>query len=75
MGCIKLGIPKPQDLRKKQAVAAAGQSQLMRMYEAGQVGKSHENPMEMEVSLQRSANIKCLYIYIYIYICFFAAID
>lgn len=36
MGCMKLGIPKPQDLRKKQAVAAAGQSQLMRMYEAGQ---------------------------------------
>ena len=34
MGCMKLGIPKPQDLRKKQAVAAAGQSQLMRMYEA-----------------------------------------
>ncbi|CAL1126435.1 unnamed protein product [Cladocopium goreaui] len=33
MGCMKLGIPKPQDLRKKQAVAAAGQSQLMRMYE------------------------------------------
>ena len=24
MGCMKLGIPKPQDLRKKQAVAAAG---------------------------------------------------
>jgi glutamate 5-kinase len=33
MGLIKLGIPKPSDLRKKQAVAAAGQSQLMRMYE------------------------------------------
>eukprot|EP00747_Dinoflagellata_sp_TGD_P213225 gnl/TRDRNA2_/TRDRNA2_86208_c0_seq1.p1 gnl/TRDRNA2_/TRDRNA2_86208_c0~~gnl/TRDRNA2_/TRDRNA2_86208_c0_seq1.p1 ORF type:complete len:374 (+),score=64.40 gnl/TRDRNA2_/TRDRNA2_86208_c0_seq1:131-1123(+) len=33
MGCIKLGIPKPTNLRKKQAVAAAGQSQLMRMYE------------------------------------------
>lgn len=39
MGCMKLGIPKPQDLRKKQAVAAAGQSQLMRMYEAGQALK------------------------------------
>eukprot|EP00439_Symbiodinium_sp_Y106_P043404 s2426_g5.t1 len=34
MGCIKLGIPKPTSLRTKQAVAAAGQSQLMRMYEA-----------------------------------------
>jgi glutamate 5-kinase len=33
MGCIKLGIDKPKDLRKKQAVAAAGQSQLMRLYE------------------------------------------
>ena len=33
MGCIKLGISKPKELRKKQAVAAAGQSQLMRMYE------------------------------------------
>ncbi|CAJ1362363.1 unnamed protein product, partial [Effrenium voratum] len=33
MGCIKLGIPKPTDLRTKQAVAAAGQSQLMRVYE------------------------------------------
>jgi len=33
MGCIKLGIPKPTSLRTKQAVAAAGQSQLMRMYE------------------------------------------
>ncbi|CAK9057100.1 unnamed protein product [Durusdinium trenchii] len=33
MGCIKLGIAKPTDLRKKQAVAAAGQSQLIRMYE------------------------------------------
>ena len=40
MGCMKLGIPKPQDLRKKQAVAAAGQSQLMRMYEAGQAKKA-----------------------------------
>mmetsp|Transcript_37314 Transcript_37314/g.97340 ORF Transcript_37314/g.97340 Transcript_37314/m.97340 type:complete len:438 (+) Transcript_37314:98-1411(+) len=33
MGCIKLGIDKPSNLRTKQAVAAAGQSQLMRMYE------------------------------------------
>lgn len=33
MGCIKLGIPKPTSLRTKQAVAAAGQSQLMRLYE------------------------------------------
>ena len=33
MGCMKLGIPKPTELRKKQAVAAAGQSQLIRMYE------------------------------------------
>jgi glutamate 5-kinase len=33
MGLIKLGIKKPTDLRKKQAVAAAGQSKLMRMYE------------------------------------------
>jgi len=33
MGCIKLGIQKPSNLRTKQAVAAAGQSQLMRMYE------------------------------------------
>lgn len=34
MGCIKLGLPqKPTCLRTKQAVAAAGQSQLMRMYE------------------------------------------
>lgn len=34
MGCIKLGLTrKPADLRTKQAVAAAGQSQLMRMYE------------------------------------------
>jgi len=33
MGLIKLGIPKPTSLRTKQAVAAAGQSQLMRMYE------------------------------------------
>lgn len=33
MGCIKLGIAKPTNLRTKQAVAAAGQSQLMRMYE------------------------------------------
>lgn len=33
MGCIKLGIPKPKSLRAKQAVAAAGQSRLMRMYE------------------------------------------
>eukprot|EP00930_Biecheleria_cincta_P047535 TRINITY_DN32971_c0_g1_i1.p1 TRINITY_DN32971_c0_g1~~TRINITY_DN32971_c0_g1_i1.p1 ORF type:complete len:448 (-),score=78.65 TRINITY_DN32971_c0_g1_i1:15-1358(-) len=34
MGCIKLGLPKkPSCLRTKQAVAAAGQSQLMRMYE------------------------------------------
>jgi glutamate 5-kinase len=33
MGLIKLGIKKPSDLRKKQAVAAAGQSKLMRMYE------------------------------------------
>jgi len=34
MGCIKLGLAqKPTSLRTKQAVAAAGQSQLMRMYE------------------------------------------
>lgn len=33
MGCLKLGIPKPTNLRTKQAVAAAGQSHLMRMYE------------------------------------------
>mmetsp|Transcript_5113 Transcript_5113/g.11314 ORF Transcript_5113/g.11314 Transcript_5113/m.11314 type:complete len:438 (+) Transcript_5113:141-1454(+) len=34
MGCIKLGLAKkPTSLRIKQAVAAAGQSQLMRMYE------------------------------------------
>lgn len=33
MGCIKLGINKPTNLRTKQAVAAAGQSQLMRTYE------------------------------------------
>merc|ERR1719254_209539 len=34
MGCIKLGLAKkPTNLRTKQAVAAAGQSQLMRMYE------------------------------------------
>merc|ERR1719229_582827 len=33
MGCIKLGIQKPTSIRTKQAVAAAGQSQLMRMYE------------------------------------------
>lgn len=34
MGCIKLGLrQKPTALRTKQAVAAAGQSQLMRMYE------------------------------------------
>ncbi|CAE8583439.1 unnamed protein product, partial [Polarella glacialis] len=34
MGCIKLGLKqKPSNLRTKQAVAAAGQSQLMRMYE------------------------------------------
>lgn len=33
MGCVKLGISKPKDIRTKQAVAAAGQSHLMRMYE------------------------------------------
>jgi len=34
MGCIKLGLSKkPADIRVKQAVAAAGQSQLMRMFE------------------------------------------
>lgn len=33
MGCIKLGIAKPKSLQTKQAVAAAGQSQLMRLYE------------------------------------------
>mmetsp|Transcript_90960 Transcript_90960/g.291721 ORF Transcript_90960/g.291721 Transcript_90960/m.291721 type:complete len:448 (+) Transcript_90960:178-1521(+) len=34
MGCIKLGLTKkPTSVRTKQAVAAAGQSQLMRMYE------------------------------------------
>jgi len=33
MGCIKLGIEKPKVLQIKQAVAAAGQSQLMRLYE------------------------------------------
>jgi glutamate 5-kinase len=34
MGCIKLGLDrKPRNPRTKQAVAAAGQSQLMRMYE------------------------------------------
>jgi glutamate 5-kinase len=33
IGCVKLGIPKPKDMRTKQAVAAAGQSHLMRMYE------------------------------------------
>lgn len=34
MGCIKLGLSqKPSSLRTKQAVAAAGQSHLMRMYE------------------------------------------
>jgi glutamate 5-kinase len=34
MGCIKLGLKeKPKSLNVKQAVAAAGQSQLMRMYE------------------------------------------
>eukprot|EP00971_Amphidinium_carterae_P136449 2703789-Amphidinium_carterae.1 len=33
MGCIKLGIPKPSSLHTKQAVAAAGQSRLMGMYE------------------------------------------
>jgi len=33
MGCIKLGIPKPKAVLTKQAVAAAGQSELMRMYE------------------------------------------
>lgn len=34
MGCIKLGLTqKPSSLRTKQAVAAAGQSQLMRTYE------------------------------------------
>eukprot|EP00928_Gymnodinium_smaydae_P078577 TRINITY_DN62700_c0_g1_i1.p1 TRINITY_DN62700_c0_g1~~TRINITY_DN62700_c0_g1_i1.p1 ORF type:complete len:436 (+),score=60.04 TRINITY_DN62700_c0_g1_i1:222-1529(+) len=34
MGCIKLGLTeKPKSVRTKQAVAAAGQSQLMRLYE------------------------------------------
>eukprot|EP00927_Polykrikos_kofoidii_P080956 TRINITY_DN78006_c0_g1_i1.p1 TRINITY_DN78006_c0_g1~~TRINITY_DN78006_c0_g1_i1.p1 ORF type:complete len:443 (-),score=79.09 TRINITY_DN78006_c0_g1_i1:41-1369(-) len=34
MGCIKLRLEKkPTNLRTKQAVAAAGQSQIMRMYE------------------------------------------
>merc|ERR1719230_1820253 len=33
MGCMKLGIAKPTNPRTKQAVAAAGQSQLMRTYE------------------------------------------
>lgn len=33
IGCVKLGISKPKDIRAKQAVAAAGQSHLMHMYE------------------------------------------
>eukprot|EP00746_Dinoflagellata_sp_MGD_P163680 gnl/MRDRNA2_/MRDRNA2_91862_c0_seq1.p1 gnl/MRDRNA2_/MRDRNA2_91862_c0~~gnl/MRDRNA2_/MRDRNA2_91862_c0_seq1.p1 ORF type:complete len:446 (+),score=79.56 gnl/MRDRNA2_/MRDRNA2_91862_c0_seq1:76-1413(+) len=33
IGCVKLGISKPKEIRTKQAVAAAGQSHLMRMYE------------------------------------------
>mmetsp|Transcript_37233 Transcript_37233/g.80965 ORF Transcript_37233/g.80965 Transcript_37233/m.80965 type:complete len:432 (+) Transcript_37233:220-1515(+) len=34
MGCIKLGMTKrPTDVRTKQAVAAAGQSHLLRLYE------------------------------------------
>ena len=40
MGCTKLGISKPKELRKKQAVAAAGQSHLMRMYEELQSSRS-----------------------------------